>query len=375
MAVRFGRLLIMVGLGSVLLAAVAAGTLCLTSGCSSVGYLAQSASGHLGLLHSAKPVAEWLQDPATPELLKERLALTQRMRDFAVDELAEPDNHSYRRFADIGRPAAVWNVVAAPELSLTLQTWCFPIVGCVGYRGYFNQADAEAAAAALRAEAAPGALEVSVYPVPAYSTLGYSDWLGGDPLLSSFIQWPEGELARLIFHELSHQIAFAPGDTMFNESFATSVERLGGERWLSAHATEQARAQYRQFDTRRTELRALMLHTRERLTAVYASTEPDTAKREHKAAVLAALLREYAELKAQRWGGYAGYDAYVQHANNATFGIQAAYTHWVPAFDALFERQGRDFKRFYAEVQRLAARPQAERDAALRALMPAAAGH
>jgi predicted aminopeptidase len=373
--VRIGRVLIMAGLGSVLLAAIAVGTLCLASGCSSVGYLAQSASGHVSLLHSARPVSEWLQDPATPAPLKERLALTQRMCDFAVSELAEPDNRSYRRYADIGRPAAVWNVVAAPELSLTLQTWCFPIVGCVGYRGYFNQAAADAAAAALRAEAAPGALEVSVYAVPAYSTLGYSDWFGGDPLLSSFIQWPEGELARLIFHELSHQIAFAPGDTMFNESFATAVERLGGERWLSAHASEQARAQYRQFDGRRTELRALMLHTREQLATVYAGPEADATKRERKATVLAAMLREYAELKAQRWGGYAGYDAYVQHANNATFGIQAAYTQWVPAFDALFEQQGRDFKRFYAEVQRLAARPKAERDAALQALMPAHVGN
>lgn len=372
---RRGRLLIMAGAASGVIVALAFGTLCLTSGCSSVGYLAQSASGHMSLLHSAKPVSEWLQDPATPQSLKQRLALTQRMRDFAVSELAQPDNHSYRRYAHIGRPAAVWNVVAAPELSLTLQTWCFPIVGCVGYRGYFNLADADTAARALRAETAPGSLEVSVYAVPAYSTLGYSDWLGGDPLLSSFIQWPEGELARLIFHELSHQIAFAQGDTMFNESFATSVERLGGERWLSAHADEPAREQYRQFDGRRQDLRALLLRTRESLAALYASTEPEAVKRERKAAFMASLLREYAEIKARRWGGYAGYDVYVQNVNNATLGIQAAYTRWVPAFDALFQEQGRDFKRFYAEVQRLAARPKAERDAALQALMPATAGH
>ena len=365
----------MAGVASLALVALAAGTLCLTSGCSAVGYVAQSASGHIGLLRSAKPVGEWLQDPATPAPLKERLALTQRMRDFAVSELAQPDNHSYRRYADLKRPAAVWNVVAAPELSLTLQTWCFPIVGCVGYRGYFALADAEAAAQDLRAGTAPGALEVSVYAVPAYSTLGYSDWLGGDPLLSSFIQWPEGELARLIFHELSHQIAFAPGDTMFNESFATSVERLGGERWLNAQASEPARVQYRQFDGRRQDLRALMLRTREQLATLYASAEPDAIKRERKAGLMAAMLREYAELKAQRWGGYAGYDAYVQNANNATLGIQAAYTQWVPAFDALFQQQGRDFKRFYAEVRRLAARPKTERDAALQALMPAGAGH
>jgi predicted aminopeptidase len=372
---RWGRALMWAGAGSLLLALAAAGTLCLSSGCSSIGYLAQSAGGHLGLLASARPVDQWLADPATPAALKERLALTQRIRDYAVTELALPDNRSYRAYADIHRPAAVWNVVAAPELSLQLKTWCFPVVGCVSYRGYFDQVAAEAHAATL----APEGWETSVYAVPAYSTLGFSEWLGGDPLLSSFIQWPEGELARLIFHELSHQVVYVAGDTMFNESFATAVERLGGERWLSTHAGEPAREQYRQFDGRRQDLRALMLRTREQLAAVYASAESEAVKRQRKAATRTTLLREYAELKAQRWGGFAGYDAYVNSANNATFGIQAAYTQWVPAFDALFEQQGRDFRRFYAEVRRLAAKPQAERDAALQGLMPAlvpaSAGH
>ena len=152
--------------------------LCLTSGCSSPAYLWQAASGHLQLLGSARPVDAWLADPATSPSLKERLLLSQRLRDFAVSELKLPDNRSYRAYAELGRPAAVWNVVAAPELSLSLQTWCFPVVGCVAYRGYYRLADAQAAAEALRKAAAPAALDVSVYPVPAYSTLGISDWLG-----------------------------------------------------------------------------------------------------------------------------------------------------------------------------------------------------
>jgi predicted aminopeptidase len=296
------------------------------------------------------------------------------MRDFAVAELALPDTRSYRTYADLKRTAAVWNVVAAPELSLTLKTWCFPVVGCVGYRGYFAQADAEAAARALREQGGPDHLEVAVYPVPAYSTLGYSDWLGGDPLLNSFIQWPEGELARLIFHELSHQVVYASGDTMFNESFATSVERLGGERWLAEHASDAAREQYRQFDARRQDVRALMLATRDRLAALYASGQPPELLRQHKAELMAALRQDHAALKQARWAGYAGYDAYFANANNATLGVQAAYTQWVPAFDALFTQQGRDFKRFYAEVKRLAALPKPERDATLQSLLPAPAG-
>ena len=134
----------------------------------------------------------------------------------------------------------MWNVVAAPELSLQLQTWCFPVVGCVGYRGYFDRARADAEAAELRKQG----LEVSVYGVPAYSTLGWLNWLGGDPLLNTFIRYPEGELARLIFHELAHQVAYAKGDTLFNESFATSVEQIGGRMWLQQHADAKAREEY-----------------------------------------------------------------------------------------------------------------------------------
>lgn len=363
---RWGRALMWAGAGSLLLALAAAGTLCLSSGCTSIGYLAQSASGHLGLLAAARPVDQVLADPATPPALKERLALTQRMRDYAVTELGLPDNRSYRAYAELHRAAAVWNVVAAPELSLQLKTWCFPVVGCVSYRGYFDQAEADTYAATL----APEGWETSVYAVPAYSTLGFSDWLGGDPLLSSFIQWPEGELARLIFHELSHQVAYAEGDTVFNESYATAVERLGGARWLAERASPDARAQYQRFDQRRRELRALTQATRERLDALYRGPGSDADKRAGKAAEMTRLRDEHERLKRERWDGYTGFDAYIARSNNASLGVQAAYHAWVPAFEALFEREGRSFTRFHAAVQRLAAQPTSEREATLRALQP-----
>ncbi len=172
----------------------------LMSGCAQLGYYWQSARGHLELMSAARPVDRWLSDPATPPALRERLALAQRMRDFSVTELKLPDNASYKRYADLGRRAVVWNVVATPEFSLELKTWCFPVAGCVGYRGYFSEADARAQAQALREQG----WETGVYGVPAYSTLGWSNWLGGDPLLNTFIAYPEGELARLLFHELAH---------------------------------------------------------------------------------------------------------------------------------------------------------------------------
>lgn len=352
------------GLG--LLGGAALALFCLLgSGCGTVGYLAQSAHGHLSLLAQARPVDEWLDDPATPETLKTQLALAQRLRHFAVQELALPDNRSYQRYVDLKRPAPVWNVVAAPELSLRLHTWCFPVVGCVGYRGYYRQEEAEAEAQALRAQG----LEVSVYAVPAYSTLGKLDLLGGDPLLSSFIHWPEGELARMLFHELAHQVVFAPGDTQFNESYATAVERLGVARWLSEHASPQARQAYDALEQRRSEFRALTGRTRAALETLYASPLPPPAQRERKAELLAAFRRDHAELKAQRWQGFAGYDGFVARANNASLGVQAAYHRWVPAFEALFDAQGRDFKRFHAAVGVLADLSPAERERRLSACM------
>lgn len=353
----------MAGLGALGTAALAAAALCLTSGCGSVGYLMQSAGGHLDLMSRARPVPQWLADENTPPALRERLALTQRMRDWAVAELKLPDNGSYRSYADLKRNAAVWNVVAAPELSLRLTTWCFPVVGCVGYRGYFDLTRAQAEAKALQAQG----LEVSVYGVPAYSTLGWINWLGGDPLLNTFLNQPEGEIARLIFHELAHQVAFARDDTPFNESFATAVERIGGERWLQTHASAQARAEYEVYDARRRDFRALTLRTRNELEALYNGSASEADKRAGKAAIYARMRADYEAVKRERWGGYAGYDGWFARANNAALSVQGAYADLVPAFERLFEREGGDFERFYAEVRRLAALPREQRHAALMA--------
>lgn len=350
-----GRWTLAALLGAGLVAAAA------LAGCGSVGYLAQSVQGHLALVHAARPVDDWLADPATPQRLRERLVLSQRIRDFAVTELKLPDNRSYRRYADLQRPAAVWNVVAAPELSLQLKTWCFPVVGCVGYRGYYDRAEAEALAAGLRNEG----YEVAVYGVPAYSTLGRLDWLGGDPLLNTFILYPEGELARLVFHELAHQVAYAAGDTMFNESFATAVERIGGQRWLAERAGPSAREEYVRFDQRRRDFQALTLRARRELEALYRGPLPDEAKRQRKAELMAALRADYERMKAERWQGFAGYDGWFGRANNASLGVLAAYNELVPGFERLFGAQGGDFRRFYDEVRRLADAPKEERRRAL----------
>ncbi len=362
MLAHWKKSLWMASFATLAIVALGAATACLTSGCSSLGYYAQSVSGHLSLLNAARPVPEWLADSTTPPELRERLVLSQQMRDYAASALALPDNDSYRRYADLHRGAAVWNVVAAPELSLVLKTWCFPVVGCVGYRGYFDRTDADALAEQLRSEG----LEVIVYGVPAYSTLGQLPGaFFADPLLNTFINYPEVELGRLIFHELSHQVAFASGDTMFNESFATAVERIGSKRWMAERASPAAAADYLVFDARRKDFRALTARTRDALEALYSSPASDADKRAGKAALMQRLQTDYVALRDGPWQGYAGYDAWFARANNASFGVLAAYTELVPQFERLFEQEGRDPARFYAAVKRLANLPKDERRATL----------
>jgi predicted aminopeptidase len=343
---------------------IATALLCLTTGCSSLAYYAQSATGHVNLLRAAKPVPEWLADENNPAALRERLALSQRMRDFAVTELQLPDNASYRRYADLKRGAAVWNVVAASDLSLQLKTWCFPVMGCVGYRGYFHEDQAQAYAAELRAQG----LEVLVYGVPAYSTLGkLPGAVFADPLLNTFIQYPEGELARMIFHELSHQVVYADNDTVFNESFATAVERIGSKRWLARFASPQVTAEQAVRDGRRDDFRVLTMRYRDKLDALFRSAVSDEEKRAGKVQLMVQMRADYAQLKQERWDGFSGYDGWFDKANNASLGVLAAYNQLVPDFERLFEREGQNFAQFYAAVKRLAPLPPDERRKILQA--------
>lgn len=329
-------------------------------------YYLQSVSGHLALLRASRPVAEWLDDPATPEGLRPRLALAQSIRTFATDVLHLPRNASYTRYADLQRRAVVWNVVAAPPHALALHTWCFPVAGCLGYKGFYDEAAARAFAARL-----PADWDVGVYPVPAYSTLGWTNWLGGDPLLNTFIHLPDGELARLIFHELAHQELYVAGDTAFSESFATAIERLGVDLWLAQAASSEARAAYQAYDARRQTFRALMRQTQARLQTLYAHADaerwpPDRIEAD-KARALEAFRQRYADLRTS-WGGFAGYDLWAAQANNALFAVQAAYDEWVPAFEALFIAEDRDFRAFYRAVRELARLPRTEREDRLRFL-------
>ena len=319
-------------------------------------YLLQSARGHAAIVQAARPVDQWLAEETTPEALKQRLRLAQELRRYAVRELKLPDNASYTRYAALERRAVVWNVAAAPTYALKPRRWCFPVTGCISYRGYYNEQDALALADSLHRDG----WETSVYPVPAYSTLGWTNWLGGDPLLSTFIHYPQGELARMIFHELAHQVLYVQDDTAFNESFATAVERLGSAAWLADPAHAAAQREYAEFDARRQAFRALTAKTRDALQALYDSADAAsllTAQRKVlKAAAYADFRAGYAQLRAG-WLGYARYDAWVASANNASFAALAAYDVWVDGFEDLFARCNGDWAAFYRAVKALADLP------------------
>ena len=252
----------------------------------------------------------------------------------------------------------MWNVFATDELSIEPREWCFPIAGCVSYRGYFAEADAEAFAAALRAQGN----DVHVAGIAAYSTLGWFD----DPLLNTFMHYPEIELARLIFHELAHQRVYAAGDSEFNESFAMAVEVAGVRRWLAREGSDAQRAAFASAQRRRDDFASLVLKYRDALDAAFRGDADAAHKRAEKARILSELQAEYRALRDGVWGGYSGYDRWFgQEINNAVLASIGLYHQRVPAFEALLAAEGGDLPRFYEHVAQLARLSKDRRDAEL----------
>jgi predicted aminopeptidase len=348
-------------LRALLLAGTAAGLL---ASCSTLNYYSQAAQGQLELLSDSRPIDDWIADPGTSSKLRLRLETARQIRRFAVSEMALPDNDSYKKYTALKRKYVLWNVVATPELSLKPLTWCFPVAGCVNYRGYYNKEAAEAYALELKADGN----DVEVGGVPAYSTLG---WFS-DPLISTFINYPDAELARMIFHELAHQIVYAPGDSQFNESFASTVEEVGVERWMDRFGNQAMRDGYARYKSRKHDFLALLLKYRKALEQNYAVVDrSDNEKRAVKARLFMELKDEYQVLKGN-WGGYAGYDRFFdQPLSNAHLASIATYEDFVPAFRTMLRREG-SFPRFYKAVKRLAELDRADRHRILKGLAPPA---
>lgn len=318
------------------------------AGCETLAYYGQAARGQLAIAARARPLADVLEDPQATPALKARLRAAAAIREFAARELALPEDGAYRSYAALERPYAVWNVVAAPEFALKPVLSCFPVAGCVAYRGYFDRDAALAHAAERRA----AGHDVLVYGVPAYSTLGWFD----DPLLSSFINYPDAELARLLFHELAHHVAYVKDDSTFNESFAVAVEREGLRRWLQRQGGAGDAARVADARVRRDEFARLVDEARTRLRALYAQRIAPEEMRRRKREALAPLAPWIARLRGLE----------EAEPNNAFLAAHATYTEKLPAFERLLEEAGGDLPRFYERVRALARLPRDERDDALR---------
>lgn len=333
-------------------------SLALLAGCANLDYYPQALRGHLALLHARQPISALLADPASDPQLRARLQLALAARGFASAQLELPENQSYRLYADIQRPYVVWNLFASPPFSLAAELSCFPLAGCVAYRGFYQEADARAAARQLNAQG----VDTYVAGVEAYSTLGWFD----DPLLSSMLKGDDQQLAALIFHELAHQRLYVSDDSSFNESFASFVEQQGLRQWLTSRGEVEsdpsARLQREQFI-------GLVLASRERLSELYASDLPAAAMQAGKQAEFARLRSDYQVMRERDWAGRGRYDGWINAPlNNAKLLPFGLYEQWLPAFGVLFKRAGGDWSSFYRHAEQLAALPLLQRTAALRAL-------
>ncbi len=317
----------------------------LLAGCADIGYYWHNARGHLAVMNQRVEIETLLADENLDAGLRARLERVGEIRRFASERLALPDNGSYRSYVELGRPYVVRNLFAAPEFSTRLHRWCYPVIGCATYRGYFDDERLREYASELEAEG----LETHIGGVAAYSTLGWFD----DPVLSSFIHWPEHRLAGLLFHELTHQRVYVDDDTAFNESLATAVQQAGTELWLAAHADAAEIARYRAWVNYRVAVIDLIGATRARLDELYASALADAAKRERKQTLLADARAAHAALAAGHGisGGYTRF--FADGLNNARLGSVSAYHSRVSAFRRMLDGLGLDFAAFFAHVEAL----------------------
>jgi predicted aminopeptidase len=324
------------------------------NGCSHMAYYSQAIGGQWEIFTRSQTIENLLTDSETSPPLKQQLASILKMRHFATEILHLPDNGSYTHYADLERPYVVWSVFATPQFAFTPKLWCFPIVGCVSYRGYFSEAPAQALAETLRTEG----YDVYVAGIPAYSSLG---WFS-DPVLNTMLAWPTYQIAGIIFHELAHQKLYIQDDTSFNEAFAMTVEEVGIERWMAQNGTPEEMAAYQTSQKRHQAFVDLILKTRHELETLYEEQEEGGNRLQAaKTEAFEKLLQDYAELKKQ-WGGYSGYDNwFAKDLNNAKLLSVVTYQNEVPAFKAMLAEENQDLQRFYERVAQIGALDKEER--------------
>lgn len=334
--------------------------LVLFSGCQSWSFYSQAALGQIQILSGREDITRLLVSEETPESLRFKLKKILEIRSFASEKLGLPVGSNFSKYVSIDRPHVLWNVYATPRYSLTPLSWCFPFAGCVTYRGYFTEIGARRYAESLDEEG----FDTYVGGVRAFSTLGWFD----DVVLSTVLQQSEEELAALIFHELAHQVVYVPGDTEFNEGFATTVEREGLQLWLDDKASVGQNVVLNRVEVaeeRKKDFISLIFETKEILENVYDSGIEKKEMEGRKRAVQKKLRVKYEGMK-ESWGGYSGYDNWFSgELNNAQISTVVSYNETVPGFNSIFVQENRNFFNFYKRVKELSKTDKATRDAVL----------
>ena len=326
-----------------------------TSACETFEFYRQAVAGQMTILSRREAIAKLIAAPDTAPALRERLEKVRQILRFARDHLALDTGGRYESYVRIQGDFVVWNVFATPEFATRPTQWCYPLIGCASYRGYFDRTNATRYAQRLAATQH----DTAVGGVAAYSTLGWFD----DPVLSTFVDWSDAELAGLIFHELAHARLFVAGDTAFDEAFASFVERRGVAEWLAANGDD---AQIERTDRRWREsdrFVAFLLAWRDELQRLYDQPYNDDARRLLKFDLLSALETCYRANRAsfgdQDW-------FFSRMPNNARFVPLAAYNELIAGFDAVFRQGDGDWPVFYARARDLGRLPMDERTADLK---------
>lgn len=341
------------------------------TGCESLSYYSQAIAGQWALLSQRQAIESLVASEATNPTLKTNLLKITAIRDFASEALQLPANQSYRYYVDLQREHVVWNVVAAEEFSVEPRHWCFPVAGCVSYRGYFDHQQARQYASGLQQQG----YDIYVGGVAAYSTLG---WFA-DPVLNTFLQHDDIRMAGLVFHELAHQVVYVPGDTAFNESFARAVELAGVQRWLRHHSlsipvalaadVDQSMHAYQQRQAMQEDFIVTALQLREQLHESYQQPLSVAGMRVAKKQRLQQFISEDYQAFKQRWANTTIYDEWVgSDLNNAKLASLANYHRWVPAFQRLLNQSQGDFAGFYQRVTELAELDNEQRQTVLQRL-------
>ena len=314
----------------------------LLSSCQTISFYTQAAKGQAEITLKRRPISKVLRDPTTEPKVASQLRLAQELVTFAEQKLSLDSSGSYQHYTDLKREHVVYIFHAVPEFSLEPKTWWYPIVGPQDYRGFFKKEQAVKIEQKFKEQG----FDTYIGGVNAYSTLGFFR----DPLLNTFIDYPEVDLAELIFHELTHHRYYEKGETAFNEALAEVVAREGTRRWLREKGDTAGLKTYKLRLKRRSAIRSAIEESIARLEELYSQEHHEEQMRSLKAKELSALKKRITQL-------YKGWQQKPSNflsspLNNAHLNAFTTYEALVPQLQQCLRDHNNDLDAFLSSVER-----------------------